>query len=101
MERLDRKFDISALHVTKKTIFTHDESVLFLAKDKLIMPMLWFYFLMCFTLMLVFKVKWPQVKGVKLLIGRVRKWRKANRYLLKYPDINYGNEASKVLKPNE
>lgn len=101
MERLDRKFHISATHVTRGAHYTDKEAVLFLAKDNLFLPLLYFYLLLCVLLVPLFQVKWLQVKGVWLLIGRVRNYRNQNQKILKYPDIYEGNESKAVLRPND
>lgn len=98
MERLDRKFNISAIHPVKGTKHDENDSVLFLAKDDLFLPTLRHYRNLCEADV---NVETDQVKGVDLLIERVEQWRKENADQCKAPDIYRGGEHEAVLAPNE
>ena len=99
MEPIDRKFMISATPWNNEGAHPYTEftSVLFLAKDVLLVPLLEYYLRLCGQ----YHVDDAQTKGVRLLIGRVEAWQKANLDKLKLPDVDPGPEADRVCAPNE
>lgn len=97
MEDLDRKFTFVATKVKDCTNVTQEEAIIFLAKDNLVLPMLKYYLNMC----LRNPVSDAQIKGVKLLIGRVEKWRHEHPSECKFPDIAEGVEDNFVNADNE
>lgn len=103
MEAIDRKFFFQAWP-TKEAIgrrveatYTEANAVVFLAKDVLLVPLLEYYLRLCGQ----YHVDDAQTKGVRLLIGRVETWQKANLDKLKLPDVDPGPEADRVCAPNE
>ena len=70
MEKIDRKYQISAVSAEHRHSHSEFDSVLFLAKDKALVPTLQFYFEECIRL----EVDINQLIGIKLLIERVQKW---------------------------
>ena len=97
MEDLDRKFEFIARHTTKGKAFTHREGVVFLAKDNAFMPTLKFYLEECKRQ----GVGVGQLKGIKLLIKRIERWRRENPDELKIPDIDGFKEEAFVCRENE
>lgn len=97
MEKIDRKFIITAFHATKNTRYTEDDSILMLAKDDAVVPTLRFYLEECKR-----QGAGPaQIQAVKLLIWRVERWRAENAIVCKVPDVDEGMEESVVCRPNE
>ena len=96
MEAIDRKFKFIAVHTTKKTIFTEDDAVLFLAKDAALPATLKFYHQECRGM----GADPKQLEGIKLLIDRVDQYQRMNPKRVKVPDVDDGPEAAVVLKPN-
>ena len=94
--RVDWEFLISAQHVTKGVTHTEEDSVLFLAKDKLLPQVLMYYRDLCITE----SVGGAQIKGVELLIARVEEYQRKNPELCKLPDIDEGEEEAAVGRPN-
>lgn len=96
MENIDRKFSFNATHNTKGTVHTEEDSVLFLAKDKLLPDLLGRYEHLC----TINGVGSDQIIGVRLLRARVEEYQKNNPEIVKLPDIDEGDEESAVCGPN-
>lgn len=96
MEPLDRKFEIKARSV-KGNFYTSYDAILFLAKDDALIPTLEFYKRECERL----GAEQAQIKGLDLLIERVKTWRQRHPSALKIADVTPGNEEEILLKENE
>lgn len=97
MEAIDRKFKISAVSIKTKKKYTEKDSVLFLAKDALLVPTLEKYYALCVE----YGVDERQRKGVELLIERVKNWQNKNIKKVHNPDVEEGKEEKRVCKPNK
>jgi len=64
---IDRKFKILAINPCKGTIYTEDNAILFCAKDKAVLPMLYEYRRACESL----KCGDEHIESILLLIDRV------------------------------
>lgn len=91
MEDIDRKFTIVAVKTKNNTVVTQRDSVLFLAKDKALLPTLHFYRTECEKL----GVNYKQLHGIDLLINRVKGYQHNNPDV-KIPDIDEGIENEYV-----
>ena len=96
MENIDRKYQISAISVEHGHPHSEADSVLFLAKDKALIPTLQFYFDECTKL----EADINQLIGIKLLIERVQRWQLENIDKLKVADINLP-EGQDIIAPNQ
>ena len=95
-EKIDRKYLISAMSATRDVGHNEYDSVLFLAKDKLLPEVLDYYYTLC----IASRVGEDQIRGVLLLKERVKEFQRLNPELVKLPDIELGDEESEVCRPN-
>lgn len=93
---IDRKFKIVAISRRSKKKYTEQNSILFLAKDALLVATLDRYLSLCIEN----AVDQRQIKGVELLIDRVKKWQAKNQDKLHMPDVAAGAEAMRICKEN-
>ena len=91
---LDRKYRITAISTEHGGSHTEYDSVLFLAKDKLLVPTLQYYLVLCHSE----GVDERQLEGVKLLLKRVEWYQKHNE--TKLPDVDTGPSGIHVTEPN-
>jgi hypothetical protein len=94
---IDRKFQFVAFNHYNHKRFTEVDGIVFLAKDKLVVPMLETY------LALVGRnVGWasPEAEAVKLMIERVVAYQKRNPEICKLPDLMGGAEVMELTAPN-
>lgn len=98
MEPIDRKFKFLAVNPCKArdAIYTDKDGFIFLAKDKYCITALNAYLGALRNDVLVSEA---QVKGVELLIERVRNYQEL--YGMKVPDVNGYSEIEVVTKSNE
>lgn len=80
---IDRKFQIRAEN-HKGEVFNEFNSILFLARDKNLIPLLNHYSQLCEES----GASEDQLKGVRLLIKRVESYQKNNPHILKVADID-------------
>ncbi len=97
MERIDRKFNISAHCLEHGHQHDQFDAMLFLAKDRALVPMLHHYRQLCESL----GAEQRQLNGVDLLIGRVVKWQAEHPQLLKVADIDDTEMGRQIIRPNE
>ena len=94
---IDRKFRFIGYNPSKHgTIYTEEDGVLFLAKDRAFLETLPTYR----EKLVELGADARQVAGVDLLIERVRRYQEENPRLVKVPDVDDGPEAAAVLRPN-
>lgn len=91
---LDRKYRITATSTEHGGSHTEYDSVLFLAKDKLLLPLLHDYLALCMHE----GVDERQIQGVELLIERVKWWQEHNP--TKTPDVDTGPSGIHITLPN-
>ena len=96
MEPIDRKFNFSAICTEHGETYTHHEAMVFLAKDKALVPTLEFYREECEKL----GAMPAQMLGIDLLIERVRRYQAENQEKIKVADIDLP-EGERILAPNE
>lgn len=96
MENIDRKFKIIAHCKAHQHRYTEANAVLFVAKDKAFLAVLPEYRRICQEL----GAKEDQLKGIDLLIERVKRFQAENPDKIKVPDVDPLLEAD-VLKDNE
>ena len=95
MEKIDRKYQISAVSVEHRHSHSEFDSVLFLAKDKALVPTLQFYYGECIRQ----GADNNQLLGITLLIERVQRWQLENVDKLKVADIDLPAGRS-IIEPN-
>lgn len=93
-ERIDRKFEIRAICTEHHHVHTEMDSVLFLAKDRLLPATLAFYLAECIRA----GVDPRQQLGVQLLLARVEAYQAAHPERVKLPDVDPA--ATWITKPN-
>jgi hypothetical protein len=86
---IDRKFTIKASNRGSGAKHTEEDSLLFLAKDKALLPMLRAYKRECKRL----GAHTEHLDSIEDLIWRVKKWQTANKNLVKTPDTDPITEA--------
>jgi len=97
MEVIDRKFHITATHLTKGTTFTSRDGVFFKAGDKGMVKMLMAYRVICEDL----GAEENQLRGIDLLIERVIRYQAEYPEKCKVADIDPGMEEEYVCRPND
>jgi hypothetical protein len=97
MERIDRKFTITATCTEHDHTFTEIDSVLFLAKDKALPATLQFYRAECERI----GAGLYQLMGIDLLIQRVLRFQRERPDLVKVPDVDDTKEGRAIILPNE
>jgi UV DNA damage repair endonuclease len=96
-EVIDRKFKIDAISLNTGKKYTHNNSVLFLAKDELLPKLLDKYHELCVEA----KVDNRQLLGVSLLKERVIAWQRKNIKKVHLPDVSEGKEEKRICKNNK
>lgn len=86
--KVDWKFRIQAHALHNGKMYSEDDSVLFLCKDRALLPTLRHYRDFCVAL----GCEENQLRAIALLIGRVEQWQREHPELLKVADIE-GDEA--------
>ena len=69
---IDRKFKFVAFNPCKGTVYTEEDAVLFLAKDRVVLPMLRFYRDEC----KIIGCGSEHLESIDLLIGRVKRFQR-------------------------
>jgi hypothetical protein len=96
MQMLDRKFKIKAVSNKSGKLYTHENAILFLGKDKLLPDLLDAYIELCSK----YGVDKAQLLGVQLLKDRVMSYQRANIKKVHLPDVAEGEEEKRVCKLN-
>lgn len=97
MEILDRKFKFKAVSIRTGKQYTEKNAIVFLAKDALLPELLQYYEKLCKDN----EVDELQIKGVQLLIERVRQYQSQYPQKVHMPDVEKGEEEKRVCKPNK
>jgi hypothetical protein len=99
MERIDRKFTFSGICTEHRAAHavSHMDAVVFLARDRALVPTLHFYQTRCQQL----GADPRQVEGIRLLIARVERWQAEHPEELKVPDVDNTPEGLAIVAPNE
>jgi hypothetical protein len=97
MEMIDRKFKFKAISNKSGKQYTEKNAIVFLAKDALLPELLNEYEILCMK----YNVDERQIKGVRLLKDRVKRYQEQNEKLVHYPDVEEGKEEKIVCKPNK
>ncbi|KAF0145088.1 MAG: Uncharacterized protein FD156_1199 [Nitrospirae bacterium] len=96
MEPIDRKFVFHAICIEHKHEHSHQDAMVFLAKDKALPETLKFYYQECYRL----GAKPEQLEGIRLLIERVERYQVENAEKVKVADIDIP-EGAEILLPND
>jgi hypothetical protein len=99
MERIDRKFSFGGVCTEHEGAHevTHENAVVFLARDKALIPTLHFYMTRCHQL----GADLRQIEGVRLLIERVERWQEEHPEAVKVADVEVGPEGDPIVARNE
>jgi hypothetical protein len=97
MAMIDRKFKIKAISNKSGKIYTENNAILFLLKDKNLPAMLVRYKELCVQS----GADERQILGLDLLYDRVMKWQRKNDKKVHLADIDPGEEERRVCKPNK
>jgi hypothetical protein len=99
MERIDRKFTFSGFCTEHHAahVVDHLNAVVFLARDRALVPTLHFYQTRLYQL----HADLRQIEGVRLLIERVERWQAEHPEELKVPDVDNTPEGLAIVAPNE
>jgi hypothetical protein len=97
MEAIDRKYRFKAVSIESGRLHTHNDAILFLAKDALLPALLAKYEELC----VMSGVDRHQIKGVQLLKERVITYQKCNINKTRLPSVEEGKEEKRVCKPNK
>lgn len=99
MERIDRKFTFSGLctehHAAHEV--SHMNALVFLARDRALIPTLHFYQTRCQQL----GADARQIEGIRLLIERVEQYQQEHPEEVKVADIDNTPEGLAIIAPNE
>lgn len=96
MAIIDRKFEITARSIKSGNEYTERSAIVFLLKDALLPDLLDAYHALCVEK----KVGAEQIQGVLLLKDRVLAWQRKYPHKVKLPDVEPGEEAKRVCRPN-
>ena len=94
MQSIDRKFKIQATSINSGNVYTENEAVCFLAKDRAFLMALPAYLEACKTI----GAGPDQLKAVELMIERVREYQAANPHKVKVPDVDPVTEVGCLQK---
>lgn len=96
MESIDRKFMFNAICVEHGHQHDQNDAMIFLAKDKALVPTLEFYKEQCWQ----FGSKPEQIVGIELLIARVKRYQENHPDKVKVADVDIPDTAG-ILDKNE
>lgn len=96
MEAIDRKFMFNAICVEHGHQHDQTDAMIFLAKDKALVPTLEFYKEQCWQL----GAKPEQIVGIDLLIIRVKRFQAEHADRVKVADVDVPDKAG-ILDKNE
>jgi hypothetical protein len=96
-EAIDRKFKFTAVSQKSGKKYTHNNAIVFLAKDALLPDLLDKYLELCSQK----GVDTRQLTGVSLLKDRVLAWQRRNHTKIHAPDVEVGKEEARVCKANK